>query len=128
MLELLALITILSALAADVAPTKKPKKIVYDGVFQGQIFWSGEVSLLDGVVEEIHTYAEAEAGDFHHSLYFSPRALQRMQEDKTAFFWVNQDDGQIYTAWRVALPSRLMGRLREQIAVVPRSELVRLKN
>lgn len=32
--------------------------------FEGREFWSGCVSLIDGIIEEVHTYKEAEYADF----------------------------------------------------------------
>lgn len=37
-------------------------------IFEGKEFWSGCVSLIDGKIEEVHTYEEAQRCDFHHSL------------------------------------------------------------
>ena len=68
------------------------------GVYQGRAFWSGSVSLTDGCIEEIHTYEEAEAADFHHSLYFSQAQVERMADGECAFFCINYGHVEVY--WR----------------------------
>ena len=60
--------------------------------------WSGCACALDGYVEEVHTYKEAEREDFHHSLYFSPEAAERISNGESVFFWI--DDGKVQTEWR----------------------------
>ena len=67
------------------------------GVCQGRPFWSGSVNLLDGAIEETHTYEEAEAADFHHSLYFSQAQVERMADGECAFFCIN--NGRIEVYW-----------------------------
>ncbi len=47
-------------------------------LFNGVPFWSGSVNLLDGKIEEVHSYQEAQAADFHHSLYFSQAQIEKM--------------------------------------------------
>ncbi len=37
------------------------------GLYQGCVFWSGSVSLVDGRIEETHTLQEAQAADYHHT-------------------------------------------------------------
>ncbi|WP_312430946.1 hypothetical protein [Lacrimispora sp.] len=49
-------------------------------------FWSGSVNLLDGKIEEVHSYLEAQAADFHHSLYFSQQQIEKMSNGECAFF------------------------------------------
>lgn len=44
-------------------------------IFEGKEFWSGCVSLIDGKIEEVHTYEEAQRCDFHHSPYIFLRKL-----------------------------------------------------
>ncbi len=124
MIEVLALLTLLSALAADARPPPrlplKPRSLVYDGLYAGRPFWSGAVSLLDGAVEETHTYAEAEAGGFHHSLYFRPATCERMSEGLSAFFWVDRDTGELHGDWRDTVPPAILARLRAQVTAVAR--------
>lgn len=66
--------------------------------FKGKPSWCGCVSLIDGVVEETHSYEEASDSYFHHSLYFSEGAVDRIDEGTSGFFWV--DGGIIQTDWR----------------------------
>jgi hypothetical protein len=57
-------------------------------------FWAGLVNILDGYIEEVHDYVDAENAEFHHSYYFSPRALRRLEEQEGIIFFVF-DDGDI---------------------------------
>lgn len=68
------------------------------GVYNGRPFWCGSVNLLDGEIEEVHAYGEAEAMDFHHSLYFSHAQVEKMADGECAFFWIT-DDGQVEIDW-----------------------------
>ena len=63
-------------------------------IFDGKKAWSGAVNLTDGVIEETHTYEEAENSDFHHSFYFSEPQLDSMDEGESCFFCIF-DDGEI---------------------------------
>ena len=45
-------------------------------------FWIGSVNVLDGEIEEVHTYEKAEENDFHHSFYFSDTQLQKIKNDE----------------------------------------------
>ena len=83
--------------------------------FKGKPFWSGSVSLLDGVIEEVHTIEEAEDADFHHSMYFSPAQVEKMENGENAFFWV--DDGKVQGDWRESVPKAIIKRIEEQIKV-----------
>lgn len=89
---------------------KKSKKYAF---YEGKRFWSGCVNLLDGRIEEVHSYEEALFCDFHHSLYFSNSAIDGMENGEMAFFWV--DDGIIHDTWRETLSPVLIAQLREQI-------------
>lgn len=80
--------------------------------FKGKEFWSGSVSLLDGKIEEVHTYEEAERAGFHHSLYFSDEQVEKLDSDDNAFFFVN--NGKIET-WRDDIPQWVIGRIYEQL-------------
>lgn len=86
--------------------------------FKGKAFWSGSVSLLDGVIEEVHTMEEAEAVDFHHSLYFSPIQVEKMENEENAFFWV--DNGEVQGNWRASVPKNIIERIKEQISIDPK--------
>ena len=83
-------------------------------LFNGVPFWSGSVNLLDGKIEEVHSYQEAQAADFHHSLYFSQAQIEKMAEEDCAFFWISED-GAIEGEWRETLGDSLILRLSEQI-------------
>ena len=60
--------------------------------------WCGCASIYDGFIEETHTYEEAKKEDFHHSLYFSIEAAERINEGESIFFWI--ENGKLYTEWR----------------------------
>lgn len=66
--------------------------------FKGKPFWSGAYDILDGHVYEVHTYEEAEEVDFHHSMYFSRKAVVKMAKEEWGFFWV--DKSGLNTYWR----------------------------
>ena len=66
-------------------------------VYGGRPFWCGSVNLLDGQIEEVHSYGEAQAMDFHHSLYFSEAQVEKMAAGECAFFWIN--DGRVEIDW-----------------------------
>ena len=83
--------------------------------FNGKPFWSGSVSLLDGVIEEVHSFKEAEAADFHHSMYFSQTQLEKMENGENAFFWV--ENGSINGDWRESVPQPIIDKIRDQIVV-----------
>lgn len=61
-------------------------------VFNGKNYWCGAVNTLDGVIEEVHTYEEANSYDFHHSLYFSDEQLENMREGISCFFYVYDNE------------------------------------
>ena len=48
-------------------------------IFHGKPAWCGAVNVMDGIIEETHTYEEAEDSDFHHSFYFSDSQLDSME-------------------------------------------------
>ena len=81
-------------------------------------FWSGSVSLIDGVIEEIHTYKEAEMSDFHHSLYFSETQIEKMDNGECAFFCVDRNTGEIYTFRQYGdVPNSIIRKIKEQITI-----------
>lgn len=84
--------------------------------FEGREFWSGCVSLIDGIIEEVHTYKEAEYADFHHSMYFTPESAQRMDTEESAFFYV--DDGTIMEGCRESLPQWIIASIKKQIQIM----------
>jgi hypothetical protein len=85
--------------------------------FNGKPFWSGSVSLLDGVIEEVHTMEEAEAADYHHSMYFSPEQVEKMANEENAFFFV--ENGVVQGDWRVSVPDSIIEKIKEQIKISP---------
>lgn len=56
-------------------------------------FWCGTVNLKTGVIEETHTYEEAEKADFHVHFYFSEEQIHKMDNGECAFFCI--DDGRV---------------------------------
>lgn len=56
----------------------------------GKRFWIGIASVYDGEIEEVHTYEEAKRNDFHHSFYFSPNALEKIDDETSMVFWVDE--------------------------------------
>ena len=81
--------------------------------FNGKPFWSGSVSLLDGVIEEVHSYQEAEAADFHHSMYFSSAQVEKMANGENGFFFV--EDGKVHGEWRESVPKNIISKIEQQI-------------
>lgn len=68
------------------------------GIWRGKRFWIGLVSLLDGRIEEVHTYEEAEAWDFHHSMYFSQQSKDKLDNYEADLFFIDYD-GEINLLW-----------------------------
>ena len=60
-------------------------------IFKGKKCWSGAVNTLDGTIEEVHSYKEAQEYDFHHSFYFSDEQIDKMEEGLSCFFMVFPD-------------------------------------
>ena len=69
--------------------SKKDKNDTF--MFNGKGAWSGSVNPLDGVIEETHSYDEAQENDFHHSFYFSDSILDKMNSGDSLFFFVDKD-------------------------------------
>ena len=65
-----------------------------------ELIWCGCASILDGHIEETHSYAEAEHCDFHHSFYFSEEAVIKIDEGDSFFFWI--DKGMLRSDWNCA--------------------------
>lgn len=82
--------------------------------YQGRPFWSGSVNLLDGQIEEVHGYAEAARADFHHTFYFSPEQIEKMDAGECAFFFVNERGG-IEGDWRESVSPSLLRQIEGQI-------------
>ena len=88
--------------------------------FKGKRFWSGSVNLTDGIIEETHTYEEAKAMNFHHTLYFSESQVEKMigyaSDVEAAFFWV-EPNGTINGNWRNKVPTDIINKIKEQIEI-----------
>jgi len=82
--------------------------------FENRPFWSGSVNLLDGTIEEVHSYQEAQAADFHHSLYFSEPQIEKMSNGECAFFWI-ESTGVIQGVWRDKINDELIKKIAKQI-------------
>jgi hypothetical protein len=78
-------------------------------------FWSGIADSRDGSIDEIHSYEEAVAHDFHHSYYVSPEKQDKMSEGDALFFWVD-NKGQVDTMWREGkAPAKIEMAIQNQI-------------
>lgn len=87
----------------------------------GERFWIGAVNLLDGEIEDVYTYREAKAADFHHTFYFGPNALDMVdnqeaivffvQPRRTVVIWDNYDAPDLTREQK----SHLVARIKEQI-------------
>jgi len=75
---------------------KKEEKNLY--TFKGKPFWSGAYDFIDGFIYEVYPYETAEESDFHHSMYFSNKAVAKMAKEEWGFFWM--DDRGLNTMWR----------------------------
>jgi hypothetical protein len=67
-------------------------------IWKGKKFWIGAINSLDNQIEEVHSYKEAEANDFHHSFYFSDTAVEKINDEEWSVFWIEK--GQIILHWR----------------------------
>jgi hypothetical protein len=80
-------------------------------------FWIGSVNVLDGEIEEVHTYEEAKSYDFHHSFYFSQAQQEKMEEGECHVFWV--EDGEIESEWTQGPVTRnIENKIKEQITII----------
>lgn len=82
--------------------------------FNGRPFWAGSVNLLDGVIEETHTYEQAAQADFRHSLYFSRPQVEKIDSGINAFFTVSAD-GDILD-FREPIPNWVKREIKNQIS------------
>ena len=89
--------------------------------FENKPFWSGSVNLLDGRIEEVHSYQEAQAADFHHSLYFSQPQIEKMSTSECAFFWINNSDV-IEGLWRDEINDEIIKKIAEQLTFHEKTE------
>ena len=82
----------------------------------GKKFWIGCANTLDGYIEEVHTYEEAERSDFHHSFYFSPNMLEKISNEECMVFWV--DEFGINGEWtHGAIPQNIINEIHQQINI-----------
>lgn len=89
---------------------------ILKGRFNNKRFWIGCVSLLDGVIEEVYTYEQAEAVGFHHHRYFSVSACEKINHYESAIFWVN-DFSEIEGKWRCFVPDTILDDIKSQIEI-----------
>jgi hypothetical protein len=83
----------------------------------GERFWIGTVNVLDGEIEEVHTYEEAERNDFHHSLYFSQSQIDKIDNEECMVFWINS--GGVQGEWTHGVVARsIVGKIKQQIEIV----------
>lgn len=84
--------------------------------------WCGSVNVLDGIIEEVHTYDEAKRADFHHTFIFSEQQVEKIDSGDCLFFsveptgvvlgWTDKLDpeSQISLAWiRARVEHQLKG-------------------
>ena len=78
------------------------------------LIWCGCASIVDGHIEETHSYAEAKYYDFHHSFYFSEEAASRIDEGDSFFFWI--DKGILRSGWKSAeVSTDLIKKVSDQL-------------
>lgn len=79
-------------------------------------FWIGTANVLDGEIEEIHTYEKARSYDFHHSFYFSHSQIEKITNEECVVFWVNDD---VVCEWRHGkAQQKLIDEIKKQIVIV----------
>ena len=81
--------------------------------WQGMRFWCGCINRNDGQIEETHTYEEAAACDFHHTLYFSDNAAEKIDLEEYLFFWIQ--NGKIIADWKNSAASWQIAEIEKQI-------------
>lgn len=80
----------------------------------GKKFWIGCANILDGFIEEVHTYEEAENYDFHHSFYFSKNMLEKIDNEECMVFWV--EGSGVNGEWTHGkIPLNIIGIIESQI-------------
>lgn len=82
--------------------------------FKGKPFWSGAVNLADGTIEETHSISEARKSEFHHSLYFSENAVDKIDDGEWGFFWIDES-GKVNGDWREDIPRSMLDKIKKQI-------------
>jgi hypothetical protein len=83
----------------------------------GKPFWIGTVNVMDGEIEEVHTYEEAAANDFHHSFYFSPGQQEKMVDGEAMVFWIAPYG--IEAEWTMGKASpEIINKIKQQIELL----------
>lgn len=99
--------------------------ILYSGrnpaTYKGQEFWSGAVNLDDGIIEEVHSIEEAQNADFHHSLYFSENAVEKIDDGEWGFFYV--DNGNVNGLWRDDISDDIIRKVTKQINIIDNQDI-----
>jgi len=94
-----------------------------NATWKGKPFVMGAASVLDGVIEEVHDFAECDGKDWHHSYIFSERILDsqwaggQFEEGQYAIFWID-DKGQVRNMF--GLPEGLAPLIKQQIKIIHR--------
>lgn len=83
----------------------------------GEKFWIGSVNVMDGEIEEVHTYEEARDNDFHHNFYFSPAQVEKFTEGECMIFWINEDGIQAEWTMGKASPD-IVNKIKQQIKFI----------
>jgi len=83
----------------------------------GEEFWIGTVNVLDGEIEEVHTYEQARDNDFHHTFYFSEPQQEKMTNGECMIFWINADGIQAEWTMGKASPD-IVNKIKEQITII----------
>jgi hypothetical protein len=80
-------------------PLAAPGKIAESKPIQAKPKWfSGTVSTLDGEIESLKTYDQAQEVDFHHRLYFEPGQKEKLDSGENAFFFMDKQ-GKLNFEW-----------------------------
>jgi hypothetical protein len=83
----------------------------------GEEFWIGTVNVLDGEIEEVHTYEKAKNNDFHHHFYFSISQLDKMNEKECMIFWISPNG--IEAEWTMGKASPdIINKIKQQIEII----------
>jgi len=88
--------------------------------WKGKKFWIGVVNLLDGEIEEVHSYEEAERTDFHHNFYFSDSALEKIEDEEWAIFTAEKDK---IMDWTTKFSDEIKRKIKQQIKPVKEGKM-----
>jgi len=78
-------------------------------------FWIASVNIIDGEIEETHTYQKAADNDFHHSLYFSIDQLEKIENGECMIFWISEY-GDIQYHEKIA--ENIIDKIKKQIKII----------